>query len=350
MPDISDKYRIQFLKRQLQYSREFKGIFDKIADQFAQFAYDPNIKFTKAFVFPPYIKDRIKVLMADFHDQALNLTESEIKEAWGLSNTKNDKLVTDYLRTISAIKASQEAAYFLPNTSALKAFLSNAHGTETLSDAIWNIGKQYRKELEIHLGLGVLNGDSAQTISRRIRTYLQNPEALFRRIRDNQGRLVASKAMIEFRKANGLTQGTYTSAFKNAMRTARSNANNAFHLADMLRWSQMDMVKGFKVSLSAQHKIYDICDECEGDYPKDFIFIGWHPQCLCHATPILTSQADFMTYLKTGQREVNKMVTQYPEGFKSFVKENYERFSNYKSVPFWMQDNEDVISDIVRKK
>lgn len=348
MPDISNTYRNRLLKKQLDYSREFKTLFDDIGNQFAQLAYDPNIKFTKAFIFPPYIKDRMKAIIADFHDQALQLTEDEITNAWELSNSKNDKIVIDYLSTISAIKATQAAAYFLPNTSALKAFLSSAHGTDTLSDSIWQVGKQLRAELETHLGIGITNGDSAQVISQRIRQYLNNPDALFRRVRDNQGRLVASKKMLE----NHPGQGTYNSAYKNALRVARSNTNQSYLLADHMRWAQLDMVKGVRIELSAQHPDYnfpEICEECEGDYPKDFIFVGWHPQCLCHAVPILTSEEDFMAYLRGGPKELDKFVTQYPKGFTNFVNDNFDRFSNYKSVPFWMQDNEEIIQGLLKK-
>lgn len=352
MPDISNTYRNRLLKKQLEFNRQFKGIFDDIANQFAQLAYDPNIKFSKAFKFPPYIKNRITGMITDFHDQVLQLTEAEITEAWNLSNSKNDKIVTDYLKAITTIKTAQKAAYFLPNIPALKAFLSSAHGTDTLSDSVWKIAKQARKEMEIHLGIGVMNGDSAGVISRRIRQYLKNPDALFRRIRDNKGRLVASQAMIEYRKANGLTQGVYTSAYKNALRVARTNTNQAYLLADHLRWQKLDMVKGVEISLSAQHPDYnypEICEVCEGIYPKDFIWTGWHVSCLCHATPILSSEEDFMNYLKTGEKELNKFVTQYPERFNNFVNDNFERFSNYRNQPFWMADNAEIINNIVKK-
>ena len=352
MPDASLDYRNRLLKKQLQYSRQYKGLFDKVADDFAQLNNDPSIKFSKAFKFPPAINKKITGIIADFHDQILQLTEDQITEAWTLSNSKNDKIVADYLKTISVIKASQKATYFLPNIPALKAFLSSPHGADTLSDAVWRVAGQARKEMEIHLGVGLANGDSAGVISRRIRQYLNQPESLFRRIRDNKGRLVASQAMIDYRKANGLTQGVYTSAYKNALRVARSNTNQAYLLADHLRWAQLDMVKGIEIRLSAQHPDYnfpEICEECEGIYPKDFIYVGWHLQCLCHAVPILSSEEDFMAYLRGGEKELNKMVREYPAGFKSFVNDNFERFSNYKQLPFFMDDNEEIINNIVKK-
>jgi hypothetical protein len=348
--ELSLKYRRQFLKNQLQFNRKYGFLFDKVAEDIAALSMDPNVRFSKSFDFNKPITNRIDAIITEFHDSALELTEEEIRKAWALSNEKNDKIVNQYLKVISGLKASQKAAYYLYNTRALKAFITRKRNTETLSNAVWKISKQLRAEMEIHLGLGISNGDSAQVISRRIRQYLNNPEALFKRVRDNNGRLVASQKMIEFRKANGLTQGTYTSAYKNAMRVARTETNMAYLLADHIRWSQLDMVKGVKISLSAQHPKYnfpEICEVCEGIYPKTFIFVGWHPMCLCHATPVLSSEEDFMTYLRGGKKEVNKVVTQYPRGFQEYVNANYKRLSKYKSVPYWIKDNQDIVESLV---
>lgn len=349
MPDTSLEYRKRFLKNQLSFNRKYKGIFDDIANQFAQLSNDPNIKFSKAFKFPPQINKKITAIIQDFHDQTLFLTEQEITNAWDLSNSKNDKIVSDYLKTISAIKTAQKAAYFLPNIPALKAFISTKHGTETLSDSVWQVAEQLRGELKIHLGIGLMNGDSANVISQRIRQYLKNPDALFRRVRDNQGRLVASKAMLE----NAPGTGTYNSAYKNAMRVARSNTNQAYLLADNIRWRGLDMVIGFEISLSAQHPDYpyvEICEEMVGIYPKTFIWVGWHPHDLCHCVPVMMPNADFKAYLKGDQPLKAEQITEFPEGFKQHVKDNFERYSNYKSTPFWIEDNAEIIKDILKSK
>ena len=348
MPDISLTYRRQFLKNQLEFNRKYGYLFDKVARDIAALANDPNARFSKSFDFSKPIKNKIDAIITEFHDNALELTEEDIRAAWSLSNSKNDKIVDQYLKTITGLKAAKKASYYLFNAPALNAFLSRTKGTETLSDAIWQVARQLRGEMEIHLGLGIMNGDSAQVISRRIRQYLNNPETLFRRVRDNQGRLVASKAML----ANAPGTGSYNSAFKNAMRLVRTNTNQAYLLADHIRWNQLDMVKGVKISLSGSHPDYnypEICEVLEGIYPKTFIFVGWHPQCLCHATPVLSSKEDFMNYLRGGKKEVDKMVTQYPENFKKFVTENYDRFSNYKSVPYWLTDNKGIIDSLLKK-
>lgn len=43
------------------------------------------------------------------------------------------------------------------------------------------------------------------------------------------------------------------------------------------------------------------------------------------------------------------MITNYPDGFKYFVLDNYERFSNYKSVPYWFRDNLSTIDNIIKQ-
>lgn len=346
MANTSLDYRDKFLRRQLQYDRKFRVIFNKVADDFARLANDPNAKFTKSFKFNDAINKKIDIIIEGFHKKTLDLTELEIGESWGLSNQKNDIIVDDYLKTISGIKSAQKAKFFLPNVPALKAFISGTHGVETLSKNIWEVADQLKGELKIHLGLGLANGDSAPVISRRIRQYLRDPESYFRRVRDSKGRLVASKAMLENRPG----QGVYNSAFKNAMRVARQNTNTAYLLADNLRWSNLDMVIGIHIEISAQHKIYDICDECQGDYPKTFVWTGWHVLCLCHQVPILMPQEDFKAYLKGSEPLKATQLEKMPDNFIKYTKENFERYSNYKSTPYWIADNENIIKNVLKSK
>lgn len=345
--DISLTYRQRFLKNQLSFNKKYKAIFDKIADDFSLLANDPNMRFSKAFKFNGVVNKKIDVIIESFNSQILELTEEEIKYSWNLSNSKNDEIVSDYIRTISIIKTSQNAKYYLPNIPALKAFISGDKGAGTLSDAIWKVGAQFRSELETHLGLGMINGASASTISRRIRQYLKSPDSFFRRVRDKNGKLIASKAMIE----NKSGQGVYNSAFRNAMRTARTNTNQSFQLADSIRWRQLPMVIGIEIKLSAQHPEYnypEICEELAGIYPKTYIFIGNHPQCLCVAVPILMPQKDFKEYLKGNKPLKAEQITDYPPNFKEFWKENFDKYSNYKTMPFIMEENLEAIKKAIK--
>lgn len=71
------------------------------------------------------------------------------------------------------------------------------------------------------------------------------------------------------------------------MRVARTETNLAYRRADHDPWQQMDFVLGQKIQLSHSHPKKDICDKLQGDYPAEFVFDGWHPQCFCFVTPRL---------------------------------------------------------------
>ena len=118
----------------------------------------------------------------------------------------------------------------------------------------------------------------------------------------------------------------------------------AYRRADHERWQQMDFVLGIKIELSNQHPVTDICDFVQGDYPKDFVFDGWHPQCFCYATPILISEDEMAkvseafargeTYIPKG-----KPVTDTPKGFKKWVKDHKEQIQGAKNPPYWVRNN-----------
>lgn len=129
----------------------------------------------------------------------------------------------------------------------------------------------------------------------------------------------------------------------------------AYRRADHERWQQMDFVLGIKIELSNQHPVTDICDFVQGDYPKDFVFDGWHPQCFCYATPILISEDEMAkvseafargeTYIPKG-----KPVTDTPKGFKKWVKDHKEQIQGAKNPPYWVRNNKAVVNGIWRKE
>jgi len=106
-------------------------------------------------------------------------------------------------------------------------------------------------------------------------------------------------------------------------------------------------VIGIKISLSAQHPDYDypeICEVCAGTYPKTFKFTGWHPQCLCHVTPVLADEKDLRAWLRGETKTIKKdPIRELPKNFVKFTKDNMGRFLGYKTIPYWMQDNADII-------
>jgi len=271
------------------------------------------------------------------------LTEAEVRRAWEIANKKDDAILSAYLQTLQ-----KHPGFFNHNLDALEAWLRRGHGD--LSDNVWQVSDQLRQEMETQLALGIANGDSAATIARRMKRYLVTPDALFRRVRDKNGKLIQSRAMKAFHPG----QGVYKSAYKNALRLTRTEMNRAYMLADHMRWQKLDFVIGIKISLSAQHPDYDypeICEVCAGTYPKTFKFTGWHPQCLCHVTPVLADEKDLRAWLRGETKTIKgRQIRELPKNFKEFVKDNVRRFLGYKTLPYWIDDNATAILNIMGEK
>jgi hypothetical protein len=109
-------------------------------------------------------------------------------------------------------------------------------------------------------------------------------------------------------------------------------------------------VVGIKVQLSDAHPRADICDTLSGNYPKDFKWVGWHPQCICFQTPILITLEEMDKYedqlLGIGKwdgRSINE-VKDAPAAFYKYLEKNREKINNAEYVPYWVQDNEKYTS------
>ena len=80
----------------------------------------------------------------------------------------------------------------------------------------------------------------------------------------------------------------------------------------------------------------DICDELAGKYPKDFVFPGWHPNCMCYVIPILKTEDQFWN-----EEEVEE-IKELPTGFCSWIDDNAERIAlaNEKgTLTYWIKEN-----------
>lgn len=266
-----------------------------------------------------------------------------INASWSLSNNKNNELARAVFGDkIGKLSQQQYRRYFSTNLAARDAFINRTLQGMTLSDRVWKYTNQFKTEIELALDLGIRNGLGAAEMTRDLTMYLNNPNELFRRVRDEHGDLVLSKAAKEYHPG----QGVYRSSFKNAKRLAATETNIAYRMADNARWQQMDFVVGVQVNLSNNHTLNgkpftDICDELQGKYPKDFVFNGWHPNCRCFATPILKSEEEF--FKGTNSHSSNE-VDDVPNNFKNWVEENAEKLSRATTLPYFVEDNEKYIT------
>ena len=289
----------------------------------------------------PAVQRRVDEAIKQLHDNIVSTIEEGNRDEWLLSCEKNDKFI-EAMTASTGIPNAQISQWKQPNLDALEAFQSRKINGMGLSAAVWNITDQFKQELELALDIGLGEGKSAADLSRDVRRYLNEPERLFRRVRDKHGVLRLSKAA----KAYHPGQGVYRSSYKNALRLTATENNIAYRTADHDRWQSIPFVIGIEIKCSNNHPVYDICDELAGIYPKDFKYTGWHPFCRCFAVPVLAKQEEFLEYqrkLLAGEDvsdfKFTGTVKDVPENFNAWLDRNRERVKTTTSVPYFIKDN-----------
>lgn len=335
-------FDIAHMRRIQRYARKIDGIYGEVIDFASRYLTANTPRATIEGIFMnPAMKVIMKEVQEDFFKKAKTVIIDGIENEWLQAGRKNDRFV-DYIFRNSKLKKSQIAKFYDPNLKALKSFEDRKINGMNLSQRVWKYSKQFKTELELALELGLGEASTADELSRAVRKYLKEPNKLFRRVRDEQGVLQLSKAA----KAYHPGQGVYRSSYKNAMRLTRTEINMAYRTADYERWQALDFIKGYEVRLSPQHPRYDICDELVGIYPKTFKFVGWHPQCMCHAIPVMLTPKEMEKFTEDvlegkdtsdfiSEREVNRM----PPGFVKWAKDNQERAKKWKTQPYFIRDN-----------
>lgn len=332
-----------------QYTQAVEALFDRANAEISKAAikgtYDPD----KPFSFDDY--PSVRAVMQDVTRQLANRMTAVIgtgaKKEWLFACKKNDGFISSIMDT-SRLSKERLCKMQDQNLDALKAFQGRKVEGMNLAERVWKYVGQYREQIETALDVGLGDGRSAVQLSQDVRENLKEPTRLFRRVRDKRGNLHLSKAAKAFHPG----QGVYRSSYKNAMRLTRSEINMAYRESDFLRWQSLDFVVGFEIHRS-NHKPLCKCDLCEklvGRYPKTFKFKGWHPQCMCYATPILMDEETFdeneLGDLKAAlhgtqykQLEAKNLVTDVPQGFKDWVKDHIDAQKNWGSTPYFIKDN-----------
>lgn len=337
MATVEQKYRKIFLRKRLRQEVAMKSAFIRVAKKFSnQFANNPIIRSVgDSFEFRKNasLNKEFTNLMSGFETDLLKITKSGINDAWDTANDMNDEIVNYYFKGLDQFKA-QQAAMMNRNSKALEAFVNRKRNARTLSDRIWQTSNRYRDELEAHLMIGLSEGTSAADMATQIQQYLEQPDNLFRRVRGDDGILRLSAAAKLFHPGEGI----YRSSYKNALRVTRTETNAAYRTADQQRWNSQRFIIGYEVKLSAQHPVWDICDELKGVYPKSFLWTGWHPQCFCFVVPIRMNRDDFIKLLNEEKVEV-PYVKEMPGNFKKWWSDNSTKIGKMKNKPYFILDN-----------
>lgn len=319
-----------------------------------------DVKDDKPFRFQDYplTRDLVTKIIDGLNRNVCAAIVNGIDVEWALSGEKNDELIRTVFarshRKVKAMSPATRARYYKSTDRALKAFKARKVAGLNLTDRVWNYTRQFRREIEWGLDLGIKEGKDAHTIAKELQQYLKYPDKLFRRVRNKYGHLVLSRAAKAFHPG----QGVYRSSYKNARRLAATEVNMAYRTADHERWKNLDFVVGIRVSLSNNHTLndepfVDMCDELAGDYPKDFKFVGWHPQCRCHATSILKTPEELIRDLDGVDRGSVNAVTQLPPGFVSYIRTNRARIAaadERGTTPYFIRDNREAVDGILNRK
>lgn len=323
------------------------------------------------------IQKKVEALLRQLHSTTTTAIKKGITLEWEKANDACDKLISSCFGK-EVLSSPEFSAWNNRNMAAMNAFANRTENGLNLSKRIWQSVQQLRDEMEIAMTVAIGEGDSAQFISRKVRQYLNDPDLMFRRFRfkkgeDEQGKPIYGRKWkkrikdektgkyrwIDYDRSDYKTgSGVYKSSAKNAMRVARSETNIAYRRADNERWQQMDFVLGQRIQLSKNHPRPDICDKLQGDYPKDFVFDGWHAQCFCFATPILMDEEEMAkvtaAFLK-GEKYTprGKQITEYPANFKHWVRDNKENILASRSrgtEPYFIRNNSAAIDEILNPK
>lgn len=254
------------------------------------------------------------------------------KDGWERAERKNDDFISQFIKGMSISSATKDGMF----THSLSAFEALKNDIDSnglkLSDRVWNITQQTKSQLEFYLDSGVVSGRNSNGISSDIRQILHNPQKRFRRIRNEKGELVLSQPMKDYHPG----QGVYRSAYKNALRTSATTTNTAYRSADYERWSKQDFILGIEIQRSANNRgPCKICDAMVGKYPKTFKFTGFHPFCICFATPITMEPENFADFLLNDTVPKEQVITDIPQGAKDFVNENKDGLQS----AFWYKNN-----------
>lgn len=176
------------------------------------------------------LEKQIDKLLEELHDNLLININNNTIGAWEASNLKNDDLLKAFIKDLALPEIIGKSRYekleqgmFARNMDALKAFQQRKIDGLTLSDTVWKSVEGAKENLEYYISSGIATGRPASKISQDIRQLLQDPDKRFRRVRNDEGKLILSKPMQDYHPG----QGRYRSSYMNALRVAATETNQA---------------------------------------------------------------------------------------------------------------------------
>lgn len=370
------KYIIQLL---LQCSSDFNKLHDHVITELSKAVNksvneaDPEELFKIAKTCTPTEKDRVQALLDAYNNAVLSLIKQGITKAVLLSTNTQQNALSAFTRfegkEVDAWRKETARAF-------IESRMKRDHGLN-LSDRVWNYTQQTKSEFEVAVSQvlenGIGKGISAESLGRQVRQYLNNPDMMYRRYHRKQlmsdgtkkdivewrRRVIDKEGKVRFIKEDLAKVGTgvYRSARQNALRLTITETNMAYNYSNCKRWESEPFVLGIRIRLSANHPEEDICDELAGDYPKTFMWRGWHPRCMCSVSPILMDRkSDEWKKLRKMPKEEYEayqspnLVQNVPDKFSKWCERNAKKLDLARKngkLPYFVRDNIKAVGKFV---
>lgn len=363
----------------LQCSSDFNKLHDHVITELSKAVNksvneaDPEELFKIAKTCTPTEKDRVQALLNAYNNAFLSLIKQGITQAVLFSTNTQQKALSSFTRfegkEVDSWRKETARAF-------IESRMNRDHGLN-LSDRVWNYTQQTKSEFEVAvsqvLADGIGKGISAESLGRQVRQYLNNPDMMYRRYHRKQlmsdgtkkdvvewrRRVIDKEGKVHFVKEDLAKVGTgvYRSARQNALRLTITETNMAYNYSNCKRWESEPFVLGIRIRLSANHPEEDICDELAGDYPKTFMWRGWHPRCMCSVSSILMDRnsEEWKKLRKMPKEEYEaykspNLIKGVPSAFSEWCKRNEDKLKVARKndkLPYFVRDNEKVVGDIV---
>jgi hypothetical protein len=359
------KLRNELFRRTERYAAGVRALYDQaladIAKEFSNMDYDPS----RVFSFDEVGKfDRVNEIMTRLESQIQQVVDKGIVAEFEQAYNGCNELIRHVVgKNISA----EVAKAFMPRVAsgnAAKVFIkANRAGNIIASQRVWDGATLGQMETAVDEGL--MEGMPATRMAKLLEDYLVDPDSCFRRFRIKTGvdadgksmygrkwkkRIIHEDGSTTWKDADPrdypVERGVYHSSYKNALRYARTTTNIAYRTADHDRYQDLPFVIGMEIKTSGNHPVSDICDELAGEYPKDFLWVGWHPNCRCYQVPILAKpdEVEKMTDAIMEGEDPNNVpvegrITDVPDNFKGWVDKNKERIIDAQRLPYFLRDN-----------
>ncbi|MDQ6482335.1 hypothetical protein [Dyadobacter sp. LHD-138] len=334
----------EHLMRVERYSRQIEIIYRKTVREFLAMwpSYEimmesrpENTPFS--FDFVPGLRQRRQQLLKKMHKDLTVLISTGVQREWAAAQAKQDSLINNILKGYTVPKENLENLKHR-NLEALNAFQERKIGGMNLSNRVWKITERFEAEMELIIDIGLAEGKTSTKMAQETQPLLNEPDRLYRRVRDARGQLQLSKAA----KAYNPGQGIYRSSFKNAHRMARTEINMAYRVSDHERRMQNPFVVGYEVKRSNHPYPCPRCEAFKGLYPKSYIFRSNHPQCRCYAVAVMGTPQEIEKWIEAGAdgpfQSINE-VKQMSPSWREYVAKNKKRFLTQKEPDYWIRDN-----------